>query len=206
MHAPSPVLLSLAVLAAAGDWPDPVIYDGKPRDAKWLEAAYQRVAPRLVMADGKLWNLDEPQRKEKAEGAYRDHRLARVEKVTDAGLLCRLEFGGTVLAAARIEVEFKEGAEVLLTPNPAAAKAPGVPAWLAFPCEPRPLTRGQFVEAIRSGLQLFYVLPCGACGGDGVRIAPEVEYDGARLLKKQVKRVCEQCKGAKQIVIRSIQR
>ena len=86
--------------------------------------------------------------------------------------------------------------------------APAAADWIAAPTEPRPISREQFVEAIRAGLQLFYSFGCENCDGKGwLIVKPYIDFSqGSQRKDPGGKRECLKCKGVGRIPIPSIKR
>ncbi len=209
-------LLALATchstLASAADappftWPADLVYDGEQRSPAWAEAAYRKVAARIVLADGRYYHLDEPTRAARPAGsAWADHVLAILVTPLDDGMArCECD-GATYTARLAPAAELPPKAELILTPNP--NPAPGAPNWYAVAVEPRPITRAQFVAAIRAGLQLHFTRLCPDCEGKGAIVTPAHEsFDrGSRRIVPAAKRPCDTCKGTGSIPVRRIKR
>ncbi len=187
------IILPSAALAA--DWPPAVVYDGQARDPAWLERAWGKLANRIVLADGRFFHLDAPQREapKPGEPSAAAHHVAKLVKaLPDGTLYVQLRDDSMALAALPpgLDPTLKPGDVLLLT---ASGKRPPALAWLAFPAEPRPITRAQFVEAIRAGLQLFYTQPCQSCNGKGYSIS--LRYGPGERIVARDKHPCTNCNG-----------
>jgi len=182
-------------------WPPDLGYDGETRSPAWAEAVYRKVASRIVLADGRFYHLDEPTRVARPAGsAWADHLLATAARAAEGqSVLCDLETGGQAIATLPLKLDVAAGALLLLTVN----RPPSTVHWLAFPAE-RPITRAQFVGAIRAGLQLLYAQECARCRGTG-HGSGDFPVPGTKG-HVTAKRPCDQCHGTGRVPIASIRR
>jgi hypothetical protein len=189
-------------------WPT-VRYDGEARSASWLDAAYERFAANIVLANGKYINLQEPPgrspyglisaRQERRIGTIREVKELpnrfRPEQPPCYELKCDTATGTSIVAqteemAAKPEV----GRQVLLSSSG--------PRWQAILIAPMPITRAQFAEALNGGLLVTWFKPCPDCDGKGCYYVKNWRRNGLIREEVSTKKSCRKCGGTGKVRIR----
>jgi len=217
----APTVLALAVAAWGwgADWPE-LTYDGLARDAAWLEKAYQDLNGRIVQVDGRYFNLGGAEGGELSLGNCLTTQVTVRKNLAGGDLLVGTEAGRLVylkgVPAGTYADGSKFGATLLVvgTHRYKPGKPKAKQGRLLYLCrlapdERKPITREQFAEAIRNGMQLYFWQTCPQCSGSGHTFKKvwRDPYPGATHKEQvSVKEPCARCAATGRLRIREIKR
>ncbi len=209
----------VAALGATFEWPA-LAYDGRPREAAWLEKAYQELKEKIVHVEGVYFNLMGAEGGELALGNCFSTDVTVNRVLAGGDLVVGVEGGRIVYLKGVPPGKYADGSKfraallVVGTQRYRAGPRPKKGARTIYSCclvpdERAPVTREQFVEAIGSGMQLYFWETCPQCNGSR-SIYKKVWRDSfpGSLHKEQVsvKEPCPRCGATGRLRIKEIRK